>query len=200
MKPILIPEEAVATLSLADYTIEPKFDGWRAIVTVTGKVRLWTRERRPIAIPEKLQEALEALKMKSGTVLDGEIWNPSKRGGWLDPEGEGCRLTLWDCIQSGSETLGKVMLEDRRSILEEVVKSDSELISLVEMKEASLENLLTIKTKAEEARENGARSGFIHGAVLKRKGSIRRDHPKKSAEDASWMKVVFQGMKGWEPR
>lgn len=200
MKPTLIPEEAVAALSLDDYIIEPKFDGWRAIVTVNGKVKLWTREKRPITIPEKLRESLEALNLKQGTVLDGEIWNPSKRGGWLDPEGDGCQLTLWDCIQNGNNALGKVVLEDRRSILEEVVKSDSELISLVEMEEASLKNLLAIKVRAEEARKNGARSGFIHGAVLKRKGSIRRDHPKKSAEDSSWMKVVFQGMKGWEPR
>ena len=67
--------------------------------------------------------------------------------------------------------------------------------------EAGLENLAKVHAEAAKVHaDEDFRSGFIHGVVLKRRGSIRRDHPNRSAEHPDWLKVVFDGMKGWEPR
>jgi len=192
MKPVLIGRNGLSELRLEDYTVERKYDGWRAIVIANGRTRLWTRQRRPIAIPDELQAALEALRLQPGTVLDGEIWNPSKRGGWADPEGNGCRLTLWDCVRDGTAYLGKEPLEARRRALEEAVGHGSDLVGLTEVSGASVAAVEAIEAEARAVRDGGdLRSGFIHGAVLKRRGSRRHDSPRRSAENASWLKVVF---------
>lgn len=48
-------------------------------------------------------------------------------------------------------------------------------------------------------KENQSRSGFVHGVVLKLKGSPRRDHATRSREHSDWLKVVFDDMHGWQP-
>lgn len=201
MKPVLIGKDGLAKLRLDDYTVESKLDGWRALVIANGETRLWTRQRRPIAIPKSLQDSLNELRLKPGTVLDGEIWNPTKRGGWTDPEGDGCRLTLWDCVRNGTTSLSKEPIEIRRQALETVIGQESGLVNLTKVREASIKAIDHTEAEARAVREGGdLRSGFVHGVVLKRRGSRRHDHPNRSTENADWLKVVFSGMKGWEPR
>lgn len=201
MKPVQVDMRTASGLSPDRYVMERKYDGWRAILIANGKTRLWTRQRRLIEVPESLQEALEALRLPRGTVLDGEIWNPSKRGGWKDPEGEGCHLTLWDCVRDGTKDVGRRPFEERRKVLEDMVGNSCGPIGLTEQTPVSAEALALIHAEAKASRVDGElRSGFIHGVVLKRRGSPRHDHPTRSVEHADWLKVVFEGMKGWEPR
>jgi len=201
MKPVQVDMEVASGLSPDKYVVERKYDGWRAVLIVNGRTRLWTRQRRPIEVPEPFQEALESLRLPRGTVLDGEIWNPTKRGGWKDPEGDGCRLTLWDCIRDGATDVGRHPLEDRRKALETLVGEGSNGILVVNQEAATAEALAGILAEARAARASSdLRSGFIHGAVMKRRGSPRHDHPTRSVEHADWLKVVFHGMKGWEPK
>lgn len=200
MKPVQIDIGAVADLRRGTYVMERKYDGWRALLIVNGRAKLWTRQRRRIEIPDSLQAAIDSLRLPPGTVLDGEIWNPVKRGGWKDPEGDGCRLTLWDCVRRGTEDVGSLPLERRREALESLVGEETGLVGMTSPVPASPEAVSAVLAEAKEARASGnLRSGFIHGVVLKRLGSPRRDHPTRSVEHADWLKVVFDGMKGWEP-
>jgi bifunctional non-homologous end joining protein LigD len=54
------------------WAIEPKLDGWRAVVTIDGRVRVRTRRGRDVSasLPEL---ALLADHVPDGTVLDGEL-------------------------------------------------------------------------------------------------------------------------------
>lgn len=60
---------------------QPKLDGMRCIAVVgdDGKVALWTREQKPITSVPHIAEAVKALGLPAGTVLDGELYNHDLR-------------------------------------------------------------------------------------------------------------------------
>lgn len=201
MKPLHITEPVFRNLRLEEYWMERKFDGWRAIAITGGTTQLWTRQKRKLRTPDNLVTALAKLNLPKGTVLDGEIWTPDKRGGWEQNPGMKCLLTLWDCVRIGTKDLSKEPVEVRRRALQELVEERQDCISVVEALDASVENLHMIQDEAAKVRfQKDFRSGFIHGVVLKRRGSVRRDHPRRSAEHPDWLKIVFEGMSGWEPQ
>jgi ATP-dependent DNA ligase len=202
MKPVRINENVFRNLRLADYLMERKFDGFR-VLAISGSegVKLWTRHKRVLKTPPSLLKELNLKRMPVGTVLDGEIWSDKKRGGWETKDDKECRVTFWDCLSEGHRLLGKSPIEERRDAMRSILGNGCDRVQIVEALDATVENLHKIQNEASKVRfQDETRSGFIHGAVLKRRGSRRHDHPKRSAEDASWLKVVFDGLKGWEPR
>ena len=59
---------------------QPKLDGHRCIAMVSGdEVSLWTRTRKPITGVPHVVEALQAMGLPYGTVLDGELYNHDYR-------------------------------------------------------------------------------------------------------------------------
>ena len=198
-KPIRINDAVFRNLDPDDYSIEPKHDGHRTI-TIIGEnhVNIWTREKRRIDTPDYLVKQLKQLSLPAGTVLDGEIWSPIQRGGWTKIKNKECHITYWDIIKKGNENLSNNSIEDRRKVLSDLIKP-CENIHMVEIMELSLKNLETLHKLAVDTRKE-ARSGFIHGIVAKRNGSIRRDHAVRSNTHPDWLKMCFSKMKGWEPR
>jgi ATP-dependent DNA ligase len=192
MKPILINNEVLKGLNPLDYTIEPKWDGWRIIiVTNLNRVSTFTRQKTPLKLPMSLQNELNDLDLPVGTVMDGEIWSPMKRGGWNNlPKGQ-CKLSFWDVMRHGSKNISNESIETRRQILNSLF-TPTENIAQTNVYDVSLENLQKLEQQAREVRDGQAlRSGFIHGVVLKRNGSPRRDHACRSIEHPDWLKVVY---------
>lgn len=56
---------------------QPKLDGIRCIAVVedNSSVSLWSREQKPIVAVPRIVEAVQALNLPPGTVLDGELYN-----------------------------------------------------------------------------------------------------------------------------
>lgn len=189
-KPIRVDSGIFDRIDCSLYTAELKYDGWRAVLIAGPRgPELWTREKRKIEIPDSLSEAVRALKLPEGTVLDGEIWNPEKRGGWNHAKGSDCKLTFWDVVKIGSSDLRQRPIEERREALRSVIQTTEE-ISIVEVMSASksvhdaaLESAVSIR--------GSSRSGFVHGVVLKKSGSPRRDSNVRCVEHADWLKIVF---------
>lgn len=194
MKPIRASWDIFDKIDLSRYWMEAKLDGWRAIIqTDESNVALWTREKRPIEIPNNLRDQLLALRLPPGTLLDGEIWNMDKRGAWRHNKSCVCALTLWDAIRVGWEDLSDKPLSERRQRLDALLslRGTPDIKATVMMK-PSTETGRQIEQEALSFRSDSkARSGFIHGVVLKRLASPRRDHVIRSTEHADWIKIVF---------
>jgi ATP-dependent DNA ligase len=197
-KPVRAPWSVFQTLTLSNYFMEKKFDGWRAIVQVGANniVTLWTREKRLITMPDNLNKQLALLQMPEGTLLDGEIWNMSKRGAWKHNRSAVCALTLWDAIRVDTRDFSGEPIEKRREALEKLLEGkDTPDIKATELLAADETIARQIDAEARSFREGSqARSGFIHGVVLKRRGSPRRDNAVRCVEHADWIKIVFDGM------
>ncbi len=199
MKPTRVTEAILSAIRPEEWTLEKKYDGWRAILIVrAGASELWTRDRKKIEMPGNLELQLQNLGLPEGSVLDGEIWNPAKRGGWKHARGVECQLTFWDIIKIGNEDLSCRTLLERQKVLKDRVR-ESDCIKTVESLPVTLESVIEARNEAAAIRGT-ARSGFVHGVVLKRRESPRRDHSTKSHEHPDWMKIVFDGMSGWAPR
>jgi ATP-dependent DNA ligase len=194
-KPVRATWAAFKTLPMSNYFMEKKYDGWRAIVQVGQEgVTLWTRDKALITMPDNLGRQLAALEMPAGTLLDGEIWNMSKRGAWRHNKSVVCALTLWDAVRIDSRDLSNEPIEIRRQQLEQLLAGhDTPDIKTTEILPADEALARQIDEDAHAMRE-GVRSGYIHGVVLKRKGSPRRDHAVRCVEHADWIKIVFDGM------
>lgn len=190
-KPVRVDPGMFDRLDCSNYTMELKYDGWRAIV-IAGRngTSLWTRERKPIQISKALEEELRSLGLPEGTVLDGEIWNPNKRGGWKDSEAGECKLTMWDAIRVGSTDMRSEPIEGRRQALTILLGGGRDNIKAVRVLEASRKIHDEALKEALEVR-GASRSGFVHGVVLKRNGSPRRDSNIRSVEHPDWLKMVF---------
>jgi ATP-dependent DNA ligase len=202
MKPVRVSKTIFDRMSFEDYVEEAKFDGFRAILIIgpNGPV-LFTREHIRMIIPNNLIPQIQELALPVGTVLDGELWNADKRGSWRHNPKVECRLTFWDAIRSGQDDLSQKPLVERYQSLQGLLSKDLPDIAIVEQftpsaiaTEELFKSSMAFRTGA------GARSGFIHGVVLKRKNSPRRDHATKTQEHPDWLKIVFEGMSGWAPR
>ena len=195
MKPVRVTETILEKIRPEDYIHEDKYDGHRSmLVSEERGVKLFTRMKVNIPVPNNLQSQLKSLNVPVGTVLDGEIWTPSKRGSWVQNKNVICSLTFWDAISYENKSIGDQSLEKRRAILEKVIGAGTENIKLVVQKPVTrecIEETRKIATKHRVA--SNSNSGFIHGVVLKRKGSPRRDNPLRSVEHVDWMKIVFDG-------
>lgn len=200
MKPKRVPVEFARILPSDQWVLERKYDGFRAIVVLDGWVSLWTRDRVPMEAPTNIKAELEELRIPDRTVLDAELWNPLKRGSWRHNLNVRCCLSVWDAMVVGGVDVGRLPLEERRRRLEEAVR-DAPNVRLVDQVPCSPEAIGEVLREAREFREaESIRSGFIHGVVLKKLGSPRRDTATRCREHPDWLKVVFDGMKGWEHR
>lgn len=201
MKPARVSETLLSRMDVSQYMMELKYDGFRAVLTVSDTVTFWTREKRVLDLPRELSEQVASLGLPDGTVLDGEVWSPAKRGGWKGGQSDPCLFTTWDVVRFGFQDLGGRPIEERKKVLQDAIGEGTSLVSIVPSSETDLEKIGRAKEMAERMRtERDARSGYIHGVVLKRKGSPRRDHSTRCVEHPDWLKVVFSGMEGWEPR
>jgi ATP-dependent DNA ligase len=198
-KPVRINLRSLGVHPLNRYWLEKKYDGHRAILIVDGGQRkLFTRQRFSIAVAPELTAQLGSLKLEEGTVLDGEIWNPLKRGGWTADGREPSVLTFWDCMRDGAKDMSSRPLEERRAALVKAVGDGNEGVRVVEQEAATEARVKEIYEESSTVRkENRSRSGFVHGVVLKLRGSPRRDHATRSKEHSDWLKVVFDDMHGW---
>ena len=200
MKPVRINSRSMSSHALAKYVMEKKYDGHRAILIVDGGAKkLFTRQKAPILIPPELTAQLASVEMKEGTVLDGEIWNPLKRGGWTSEGREPSVLTFWDCMREGMEDMSARPLEERRAALLRQVGPGNDGVRVVQQEPASEARAHEIYEESSAMRKEAqSRSGFVHGVVLKLKSSPRRDHATRSKEHPDWLKVVFDDMHGWQ--
>jgi ATP-dependent DNA ligase len=194
-KPVRVTETVFGTVDLSKYVMEPKFDGFRAVLVVGKTAELWTREQRKIEMPDNLVRQLSEMGLPEGTVLDGEIWTPTKRGSWRHNRTVQCKLTFWDAIRDGYQDLSYASLEERVARLHALVDDKAQDVVTVEQVPASLAGYHEIVKEAEKFRATSqSRSGFIHGAVLKRKGSPRRDHATRCIEHPDWLKLIIASM------
>jgi len=187
---------AVEQHDLRKYVLERKYDGHRAILlTERGRNTLFTRHRTPIIAGDYLGKKISEMDLPDGTVLDGEIWNPLKRGGWATKGGERNVITFWDCIRKGQEDVSRNPIERRYEILKEMLGSGNEGVRVCDQEDATGEAIdRAVREFITSRRGTGARSGFVHGVVLKLRGSTRRDHATRSREHSDWLKIVFDGM------
>lgn len=194
-KPVRVTESVFTTLDTSKYVMERKYDGFRAIVIAGRATELWTREQKRIEMPDNLATQLRDLRLPEGTVLDGEIWTPTKRGSWRHNRSVQCKLTLWDSIRVGYRDVSQAPLEERTDLLRGLVTGRVQDVATVEQLPATLEGYRRLVDEAEKFRASSlSRSGFVHGAVLKRRGSPRRDHSTRSVEHPDWLKLVIAGM------
>lgn len=191
---------SLGKFNLPQYLMEMKMDGHRAILIVEGgQKKIFTRQKVPIALPRELTDQLTSVPMVEGTVLDGEIWNPLKRGGWTADGKEPSVLTFWDCMREGMEDISSRPLEERRKALLRTIGNGNEGVHVVDQEPATEARVREIYEESSTVRkENQSRSGFVHGVVLKLRGSPRRDHATRSKESSDWLKVVFDDMHGWQ--
>jgi ATP-dependent DNA ligase len=122
------------------------------------------------------------------------IW--AKRGSWRHNPKEICALTLWDAIRVGKCDISNESLEIRRENLESILsKAETPNIQTTAILNPVESIAREIEQQALTFRNNAqSRSGFVHGVVLKRRGSPRRDNAVRCREHADWIKIVFSGM------
>lgn len=192
-KPVKVDFDIFDRIKCEDYTMEVKLDGWRIeVIKENEKITCWTRDKKRIEVPDRIIKSLKDLNIPDGTMLDGEIWDPNKRGGWTNSKNSKCEIALWDVIRISREDMRLKPIETRRETLSNLVKTGTD-VKIVKPLETKKDTFLKIFDEAKKVR-NESRSGFIHGVVLKKINSIRRDTPNKCTEHPDWLKVVFPGM------
>ena len=191
-KPVKTTKSIFSKIDLTKYTMEVKLNGWRSIAIFNGIPKLFTRHKNQIQIPSDLSKQITNLNLPLGTVLDGEIWDPNKRGGWKTCQPGGCYLSVWDIIRLGTKDLSKEPIETRRKILNSLMKKDCPNIRSVKIFKVSLNQCNQIHQRAiEHQTQRNFKHGFIHGVVLKKNGSLRHDHSTTSITHPDWLKIVF---------
>ncbi len=195
VKPKRINESMLDVLDLSKYTMEVKLDGFRAMVeSAGGQVRVFTRQKEPMVVPENLRPQLERLGLPDGTVLDAELWTPTKRGSWVQNPSVECVLSVWDVVSDGKVPMGPRPIEERREALKRLLGNlhyakDIRIVVPEPVTKARVEEIRRIVEDHRAGTQS--RSGFIHGVVLKRNRSPRHDHPNRSIEHTDWLKIVF---------
>ena len=165
------------------WTYEPKWDGFRAIVTVSGgEVTLTSRNAKDLT--ERFREAARAAKLAvrvADAVLDGEICALDEQGRSrfsLLQEGTGTlALVVFDLLELESEPLLELPLEERRARLAKLVDS-------------SAANVFVSPTFDDgEALLEAAREQELEGVVAKRLDS----HYQPGRRSTDWRKVKVRG-------
>lgn len=187
MKPVKITEANFKTLDLDQYTMEPKMNGWRVTVVFDPNISVWSRRKYRVGIPTSLISKLKDLNLPRTTILDGELWLPNQRGGYEN--NQDCYISLWDITEYNDTNLMKSTIEERKNYLRKI--SNTESIRIVKSFEASFDNYQSIKRRALELRQQSNSFSCIHGVVLKKKNSPRRDHCSRSIEHPDWLKIVW---------
>jgi bifunctional non-homologous end joining protein LigD len=169
----------------SDFAFEPKLDGWRAVVHVTGaKIAVYTRPGREVAasVPEL---AGLADVVPDGTVLDGELVAGSGRpssfyrlGTLLATRpGERSRratFVAFDVLTVGGRRMVDQPYEERRALLESLLLAGPAWCTVSQWTDVELVDLLEACNRLE-----------IEGLVGKRLGS--RYRPGERSGD--WVKV-----------
>ena len=163
------------------WTYEPKWDGFRAIVTVSGgEVTLTSRNGNDLT--ERFRDVARAAKLgirSADAVLDGEICALDERGRSrfsLLQEGTGnLALVLFDLLELDSESLLDEPLSDRRRRLEALVKRGGQVFVSPQFEDG-------------EALLVAAREQELEGVVAKRVDS--RYRPGRRSVD--WHKVKLR--------
>ena len=167
-----------------DWVYEPKWDGFRAIVTVSGgDVTLTSRNGNDLTrrFPEAARAVERGLR-SSDAVLDGEICALDEQGRSrfsLLQDGSGTLvLVLFDVLELDSERLVDLPLEQRRSRLEQVVEPGAGAV------------LVSPRFEDGDALLQAAREQGLEGVVAKHLGSSYQP----GRRSADWRKVkVRQG-------
>ena len=179
---------SVASLPPGDWRLEIKLDGYRAIVVINeGRVELWSRNRKPLTAdyPE-IVSALSAVPCRNA-VLDGEIVA-------LDAEGRsrfqllqgrdlpGARSAIYfyafDVIHLDGRRLTDLPLEQRREVLQRLLRADSPVARVSPIFDVSADVLL------QEVRRQG-----LEGIIAKAAGS-RYEPDRRSG---AWLKCKVMG-------
>ena len=163
------------------WVFEPKWDGYRAVVTISGgETRLTSRRGNDLT--ERFRDVARAVVQAvrtSNAVLDGEVCA-------LDPEGrprfsllqDGTGITvlvLFDVLEVDSEPVVDESLAERRARLEQLVEPSSRV-------------LLSPQFEDGEALLRAAREQELEGVVAK-----RRDSPYRAgARSSDWEKVKLR--------
>ncbi|PFP29426.1 ATP-dependent DNA ligase [Bacillus sp. AFS073361] len=168
------------------YITELKLDGIRLILSkFDNKVKLYTRHNNDVTA--KFPELL-TIDIPNGTVLDGEII-VSDSSGKPDFETmmsrfqskrnnlENCTLSyvVFDVIQYKGKSVSRLLLMDRKQLLDEIITQDTSLVAKVKYIEGNGSAYFDL------VRQQG-----LEGIVLKRKDS-RYEVGKRSQ---SWLKVI----------
>lgn len=194
-KPVRVTTEIFKHISPDDYFMEPKMDGFRAVLVMDSGPKLYTRDHKPMVIPRNIAPQIQALGLPNGTVLDGEIWSYERRGSWRHNEEAFCALSFWDVVRHGFTDLSRTPLFSRRETLKQILAHAGESIGMIPVIDPTPETCEEMERDAQSHRvSTKSRSGYVHGVVLKRKNSIRRDHVMACKEHADWLKIVFSGM------
>jgi len=184
-KPAFVePMKALGTerVPTGDWRCEIKFDGYRAIAVLDGdRVELWSRNHKPMTAdyPE-IVAALKKLKV-SRAVLDGEIVALDGQGrsrfqllqGRGTGEGPPLVFYVFDLLQVDGGSLMDRPLEERRAILERILKKPASPLQLSPWFDATPEDLM----------EAAVRQGF-EGIIAKRAGSTYES----GARSGAWLK------------
>jgi ATP-dependent DNA ligase len=201
MKPVRVDETIFSKINCSEYTMERKLDGFRSLLVVNGDgQQLWTRHKTKIQVSQDVLNNLRTLNLPKDTVLDGEIWSMTSRGGWHKPNLNGDRLTevrlgIWDVLWISGKYLGSLPLVKRQEELRKLIPDNFSGIEIVKSLDTSIENYSMIRQEAKDFQKSYMiRSGNIHGVVIKKKNSRRHDHPNRSIEHSDWLKILIEGM------
>jgi bifunctional non-homologous end joining protein LigD len=161
---------------------EPKWDGFRAIVTISGGEATFT-SRNGNDLTERFRGAARAAQLgirSANAVLDGEICALDEQGrsrfSLLQEGGGTLVLVVFDLLERNSESLIGLPLTERRKRLEDVVDSSRGTV------------LLSPQFDDGEALYAAAQDQGLEGVVAKRKDS--RYQPGRRSTD--WHKVKIR--------
>ena len=176
----------------ADWLYELKYDGFRAVIGITGgSVAMLSRNELDLAprFP-RIYESLQKLKTKE-VVVDGEVVVLDEKGAprfQLLQQGGQERLVLFDILWLDGEDLRRRPYEERRKILQKTFAKPPANISVAQ----------TLEMSGEEALALAAKAGW-EGVIAKRKGSVYETRRSKE-----WLKIkAIQQQEfiivGWQP-
>ncbi len=194
-----------------DWWMEAKIDGWRCLVRFDGQREptLWTRQGNKLQMPRNLWPQLQQLakRVKPYTVFDSEIYNPQKRGNWVQHPEVLCKLELFDVLYENGLYAGLVPQINRRLLLEKLVEQseDIRLARMLEVSKVNWADIWYLATKTPfitgTARPpSNWTNGFIHGCVFKQLAGKREDSNRGASKEVlAWMKITIPSQKVWMP-
>jgi bifunctional non-homologous end joining protein LigD len=176
----------------AEWHYELKYDGFRAVVAITGgKVAMLSRNELDLAprFPS-IFASLQKIKTKE-VVVDGEVVVLDAKGAprfQLLQQGGKELLVLFDILWLDGEDLRRRPYEERRKLLQKTFAKPPANISVAQ----------TLDMTGEEALQHAAKGGW-EGVIAKRKGSVYETRRSKE-----WLKVkAIQQQEfvivGWQP-